>query len=60
MNPEPQKTQQIIRDLRREIMQLKASAVTSNLNRHMEAKIESPKKKNFRVFKEIYRQHRML
>ena len=43
MNPEPHKTsQQIIRDLRCEVLPLRASVVPPNLARGFEAKIESP------------------
>ena len=43
MNPKPQGTKQIFRDLRSEVTQLKASAVPPNLTRNLEAKVESQK-----------------
>ena len=51
--------QQMIRDSRSGVMQLKASVIPLNLTRNVEAKIEKSKSMRFKVFKEIYRQHRV-
>ena len=51
--------QQIIRDVRSEVVQVQASVVPLTFTRNLEARIEKIKSRRFKVFTEMYRQHRI-